>query len=152
MLIFPSNLITSVTSRNNYFSLNLYPSYSDLMFQSSSCLLAIRSGLDSRIEGQRDDLFLSTNYYFEVEFSIEFCTFVFSRNMKVCQCSSEHKLSNMVMSQMNQAANALFCLFSVYFWIIIIVFYTVVKLLIWNHGRNWWQWLCMSVVLVNLQS
>lgn len=53
--------------------------------------------------------------FVEAKFIMGLYTYVFSRNKKVCKCSSEHILIKVRMSQLRQAAGALFCLFSLYF-------------------------------------
>lgn len=85
---------------------------------------------------------LSTVYYGNF-------TSMFSRNKKFCKCSSEHISTDRCYSWGKLPALPL-CFFPVYFCLFWIFFCSVVELLMYNCGGQWWQWLHMSVVGVNL--
>lgn len=86
-----------------------------------------------RTEEQSDKMLPSINYaFFKAEFIVGFYTHVFSRNKKVHKCSSEHRLIKMLVSQLNQTADALSFLF---IWFLR-EGGTVVELLIGRCGRN----------------
>ena len=86
-----------------------------------------------RTEEQSDKMLPSINHaFFKAEFIVGFYTHVFSRNKKVHKCSSEHRLIKMLVSQLNQTADALSFLF---IWFLR-EGGTVVELLIGRCGRN----------------